>query len=76
MIFTDRRAPISIMHPEWDRVMYYVDPDTGRYSTYKLRYGKLSIPALVNTLSKDVGWDWEQWGLYMPDDLLEWLPEQ
>jgi len=76
MIFTDRRAPIASVRPEWDRVMYYVDPDTGRYSTYKTRCGRTTIPALVSVQSKDVCWDWEIWGIYMPDDLLEWLPEQ
>jgi len=76
VIFTDRGAYIAQMHPEWDRVMYYIDPDTGYYATYKLRFGSTNIQTLRELMFLDVRWEWAGWDIYMPEDLLEWLPEQ
>lgn len=76
MIFTDRDAPVAQIHPEWDRVLYYIDPDTLRYATHKLRFGSTDIHTLKKSMSSDVRWEWAHWDIYMPEDLLEWLPEQ
>lgn len=76
MIFTDRHTLIADALQEKHRAsIFYIDPDSGQYGTQFLDSGlSLSMEA-VTWVRGDV-WNWEKWEMYMPEDLLEWLPEQ